>query len=102
MNWELVTPHAAWSARPGHQGVVLHDRIVAFGGFGLLFNPSDMWASRNGRDWTQVSDTHWNAMSSEDIKYDFDALAVQGSPCGCAHQSLPLAATARPLTWVIR
>ena len=82
VNWELVTPHAAWSARPGHQAVVLQDHIVLLGGFGLPFNPSDMWASRNGRDWALVSDAPWNAMSSDDIKYDFDALAVQGGPGG--------------------
>ena len=81
-HWELVTPSADWSPRPGHQAVVLLDRIIVFGGFGLPFNPSDMWASRNGRDWTQVSDAPWNATSPDDIKYDFDALAVQGGKGG--------------------
>jgi hypothetical protein len=81
-NWELVTPSADWSPRPGHQAVVLLDRIIVFGGFGLPFNPSDMWASRNGRDWTQVSDAPWNATSPDDIKFDFDALAVQGGKGG--------------------
>jgi hypothetical protein len=81
-NWERVTPAAGWSPRPGHQAVVLQDQILVFGGFGLPFNPSDMWASRNGRDWTQVSDAPWNAMSTDDIKYDFDALVVHGGKGG--------------------
>lgn len=81
-NWELVTPSADWSPRPGHQAVVLLDRIIVLGGFGLSFNPSDMWASRDGATWTQVSDAPWNAMTTDDIKYDFDALAVQGGKGG--------------------
>ena len=81
-HWELVTPSAGWSARPGHQAVVLLNQIIVFGGFGLPFNPSDMWASKNGENWTQVSDAPWNAQSSEDIKYDFDALVVKGGPGG--------------------
>lgn len=80
--WELVTTAAGWSPRPGHQAVVLLDQIVVFGGFGLPFNPSDMWASRDGRNWTEVNRAPWNALSSGDIKYDFDALAVSGGPGG--------------------
>jgi hypothetical protein len=41
-----------------------------------------MWASRDGRHWTEVNRAPWNALSSGDIKYDFDALAVSGGPGG--------------------
>ena len=87
INWELVTASADWSPRPGHQVVVLRNHFVLFGGFGLsddpndpfkAANPMDIWVSRNGSDWVQVSDSPWNAETPEEIKYDFDALVVKG------------------------
>ena len=92
--WELVTPAAAWSARPGHQAQVLGDTIVVFGGFGwpspanptqppgpdnplLPGHPTDQWASRDGNQWTKLPGSPWNATSSADIKYDFDSLVVR-------------------------
>lgn len=89
--WELVTEAAPWPSRPGHQAVVAFNRILVFGGFGLSTDPSDpfapsnpmdMWVSKNGKHWKQVSDSPWNAMGPEDIKYDFDALVVRGSGRG--------------------
>jgi hypothetical protein len=41
-------------------------------------NPSDVWVSRTGAFWEQVSDSPWNATSPDSIKYDFDALVVNG------------------------
>jgi hypothetical protein len=61
---------------------VLINNIVCFGGFGLLENPMDVWVSRDGYDWEQVSDSPWNAETSDDIKWDFDALAVEGGRGG--------------------
>lgn len=90
-NWELVTESAAWSPRPGHHAVVVLDHIVLFGGFGLSLdpadpfkasNPMDVWISRDGATWQQVSDSPWNASSPEEIKYDFDALTVWGGAGG--------------------
>lgn len=87
-HWEPVTEAAPWPARPGHQAVVASNRIVLFGGFGLSSDPSDpfapsnpmdVWVSKNGADWEQVSDAPWNANGPEDIKYDFDALVVRDS-----------------------
>ena len=75
-NWELVTESAGWSPRPGHQCAVVFDHIVCWGGFGLPENPMDVWVSQNGRDWDQVSDSPWNAASPDDIKYDFEGIAV--------------------------
>ena len=84
-NWELVTPAAEWSARPGHQAVAILNQIVLFGGFGLSddptdpfrpSNPMDVWVSKEGFSWEQVSDSPWNASSSDEIKYDFDALVL--------------------------
>lgn len=89
--WELVTPAAAWAARPGHQAVVLANDIYVFGGFGISTdptdpfkpsNPMDMWVSRDGADWRLVSSTPWNATTPEEIKYDFKALAVMGGRGG--------------------
>lgn len=84
-HWDLVTASAGWTPRPGHQCVVALDQLVCFGGFGLPAtpfgppaNPSDVWVSRTGAFWEQVSDSPWNATSPDAIKYDFDALVVQG------------------------
>jgi hypothetical protein len=81
-DWDLVTPAAEWTARPGHQCVVLLNNFVCFGGFGPFGNPSDVWVSKTGEHWTQVSTSPWNAASSDEIKYDFDALAIQGGRNG--------------------
>jgi hypothetical protein len=90
-NWELVTASAAWAPRPGHQVVVLLNRFILFGGFGLSTdptdpfkpsNPMDIWVSKDGANWKQVSDSPWNATTPGEIKYDFDALAVKGGKGG--------------------
>ncbi len=75
-DWELVTESAGWSPRPGHQCGVIYDQIVCFGGFGQPTNPMDVWVSKNGKKWEQVSDSPWNAVSDDEIKYDFEALVV--------------------------
>ena len=90
-NWELVTESAAWAPRPGHQVVVLLNHFILFGGFGLSTdptdpfkpsNPMDIWVSKDGANWKQVSDSPWNATTPGEIKYDFDALAVNGGKGG--------------------
>jgi len=93
-SWEQVTAAAGWSPRPGHQCAVLLNTLVCFGGFGLppgpptpgqptpAANPMDVWVSRDGASWDLVSDAPWNAISPDDIKYDFDVLVVQGGPGG--------------------
>ena len=74
--WELVSDSAGWSPRPGHQCAVIYDHIVCWGGFGLPENPMDVWVSPDGASWEQVSDSPWNAEGTEDIKYDFEGIAV--------------------------
>ena len=90
-HWELVTKEANWPARPGHQVLVLLNQFVLFGGFGLSTdlqdpfkpsNPMDIWISKNGADWTQISESPWNAENPEEIKYDFDALVSSGGIFG--------------------
>jgi hypothetical protein len=85
-DWELVTASAEWPSRPGHQVVVLNNYFVLFGGFGLSIdpgdpfkpsNPMDVWVSKNGKHWVQVSDSPWNAATPGEIKYDFDALVIR-------------------------
>ncbi|BCS31682.1 hypothetical protein TBR22_A08850 [Luteitalea sp. TBR-22] len=86
--WELVTPAAGWSPRPGHQCQVLFDTFLCFGGFGFPTNPfvpahpRDLWESRDGATWTLVSESPWNADGPEDVKYDFDSLVVRGGQGG--------------------
>lgn len=89
VDWELVNGNAPWSPRPGHVVVVLRNHMVLFGGFGLSedpadpfapANPMDVWISRNGEVWEEISGAPWNAGSPADIKYDFDALVARGGP----------------------
>ncbi|MGI9609945.1 MAG: hypothetical protein ACR2NL_06585 [Acidimicrobiia bacterium] len=83
--WEQVTASAGWSPRPGHTCDVLRNTMVCFGGFGQSTdptdpfkpsNPMDVWTSRNGKDWTQVSDSPWNAQGPADVKYDYDTIVA--------------------------
>jgi hypothetical protein len=55
---------------------VVYDNIVCFGGFGLPENPMDVWVSPDGATWEQVSDSPWNAVDPEEVKYDFEGFAV--------------------------
>jgi hypothetical protein len=90
--WELVTASAGWSPRPGHQCVVLLNQIVCFGGYGEIpgvppvpANPTDIWTSRDGRQWTELmppASPPWNGGSPADMKYDFHALVVSGNRVG--------------------
>jgi hypothetical protein len=109
--WEPVTYSADWPARPGHTCDVLKNTIVCFGGFGFneaaFFppcppfdpinnppipgsdcdpnkpsNPMDIWISKNGADWEQVSDSPWNATKPADIKYDYDTVVAPAGPDG--------------------
>ena len=81
-HWELVTDNAGWSPRPGHKCAVLANYFVCMGGFGIPFNPMDIWVSKNGANWRQVSDSPWDAESPDDIRYDFDMLTVKGGMGG--------------------
>lgn len=90
-NWELRTAAADWLERPGHQAVVVGNHIVLFGGFGLSTDPSDpfkpanpidMWVSEDGIAWELLETAPWNATGPEQIKYDFDALALENGPGG--------------------
>jgi hypothetical protein len=90
--WELVTPSAGWSPRPGHQCVVLVNQIVCFGGYGEVpglppvpANPMDVWTSRDGANWVELmppAAPPWNAGSPAGVKYDFDALVISGNRAG--------------------
>jgi hypothetical protein len=80
-HWELVTPAAGWSARPGHQCVVAFNHVVCFGGYGEPENPVDFWVSRDGARWWELAapfSPPWRATSPDDVKYDFDAIVVKG------------------------
>jgi hypothetical protein len=90
--WERVTAAAGWSPRPGHQCVVLVNRIVCFGGYGEIpgvppipANPTDVWSSRDGATWTELpppASPPWNGASPADMRYDFDALVYSGGRAG--------------------
>jgi len=101
-NWEEVTGEggAGWSPRPGHKCSVLANNFVCMGGFGTPSNPSDIWVSKDGAEWTLVSETPWNndpdwnafidpfceftppGLICDNIRYDFDMLTVKGGAGG--------------------
>lgn len=101
-NWEEVTGlgGADWSPRPGHKCSVLANNFVCMGGFGTPSNPSDIWVSKDGAEWTLVSETPWNndpdwnaffdpfceftppGLICDNIRYDFDMLTVKGGAGG--------------------
>jgi hypothetical protein len=102
--WEQVTPEADFPPRPGHTCDVLKNTIVCFGGFGfneaafspacppfdpsnppepgsvcdpnLPSNPMDIWVSKDGANWEELSDAPWNAVTPADIKYDYDTVVA--------------------------
>jgi len=74
--WEQVTAEAGWSPRPGHVCELLGEQIVCFGGFGLTTNPTDVWASPDGAEWTELAGPPWNAEDPTAVKYDFDSVVV--------------------------
>jgi hypothetical protein len=91
VTWELVTPSAGWSPRPGHTCEVLRQTFVCFGGFGQSgdpsnpfepSNPMDVWVSANGADWQELADPPWNATQPADIKYDYDTVVAPAGPDG--------------------
>jgi hypothetical protein len=77
-HWSRTTRDAGWSPRPGHQCVTVRPALVCFGGFGQPENPRDVWVSLTGRRWYRTPGTPWNATSSADVKYDFDAVVAPG------------------------
>jgi hypothetical protein len=81
-SWDLVTEAAGWSPRPGHVCELVGDQVVCFGGFGLVVNPTDIWASADGAEWSQLPGSPWNAADPTAIKYDFDAITVGDGATG--------------------
>jgi hypothetical protein len=88
-DWELVTPAAGWSPRPGHTCDVLDDTFVCFGGYGQsplpwdVFgrsSPMDAWASDDGATWTRMATVPWNANTEAAIRYDYDTVVAPGGP----------------------
>ena len=77
-DWEQVTAAAAWSPRPGHQCVVVMDRIVCFGGFGVAGQPGGhVGQPRRGARGRGCPTRRGTRPSPDQVKYDFDALAVR-------------------------
>ncbi len=89
VDWELVTPSAGWSPRPGHTCDELDGAIVCFGGYGQsplpwdVFgrsSPTDAWVSEDGASWVELEGAPWNARSEAGIRYDYDTLVAPGGP----------------------
>ena len=80
--WEPVTDSAGWSPRPGHVCELVGNQFVCFGGFGLVENPTDMWASVDGAEWTELEQVPWASEDPTAMRYDFDALVVDVADVG--------------------
>ena len=80
--WELVTPAAGWSPRPGHVCNLLGNQIVCFGGFGLLENPTDIWASIDGANWDELPAQPWGSGDPTAMRYDFDSIVIDDPDLG--------------------
>jgi hypothetical protein len=80
--WELVTEAAGWSPRPGHVCELVGNQFLCFGGFGLLVNPTDMWVSDDGAEWSELPTNPWGSSDPLAMRYDFDALVVDDPETG--------------------
>jgi hypothetical protein len=81
-DWELVTEAAGWSPRPGHVCELVGNQFLCFGGFGLLANPTDMWVSDDGAEWTELPTDPWGSSDPTAMRYDFDALVIDDPETG--------------------
>jgi hypothetical protein len=80
--WEQVTAAAGWSPRPGHVCELVGNQFLCFGGFGLLENPTDMWVSDDGAEWTELPTNPWGSSDPTAMRYDFDALVIDDPETG--------------------
>ncbi|MEK7552442.1 MAG: hypothetical protein AAB534_03440 [Patescibacteria group bacterium] len=60
INWTQVTPNAPWTVRQGHTSLVFDGYMWVIGGFAYIWPNSstvytDAWKSRDGINWTQVT-----------------------------------------------
>lgn len=57
VDWQLVTPQAAWRARDSQGEVTFAGRMWIFGGWFDSFEapPRDVWSSADGQTWEQVT-----------------------------------------------
>ena len=57
VTWQLLIKNAQWSARTGQVGVLYGQYIIMFGGYPDL---TDMWKSKDGKEWQLVTNNCWN------------------------------------------
>ncbi|CAL1158258.1 unnamed protein product [Cladocopium goreaui] len=59
ITWQQVSDHASWTARSGHAVVAFNEQIWVLAGenspIGQSIYFNDVWASRDGRQWEQLS-----------------------------------------------
>lgn len=76
LNWNQATDKASFSARIGHSTVVFNDSLYLLCGGG---NPSggyetfsDVWSSKNGKDWNLVSESsgYYKRVGQQAFVYD--------------------------------
>jgi len=82
ITWEQITDAAGWSPRPGHVCELVGNQFLCFGGFGLLQNPTDMWVSDDGAEWTELPTNPWDSADPTAMRYDFDALVIDDAGTG--------------------
>lgn len=66
--WSVVSAAPAYSARSGHGVVTIGNYMVLIAGWPEL---SDIYYTKDGKDWTKSSGLAWNCNSTDCGKFDF-------------------------------
>ena len=84
--WKRPTASTPWARRAGGAAVVIDGAIYLLGGeAGFACQPvetcvppyfNDVWRTRDGKNWRQVSDSPWNIT---EVRYDFALISRRGS-----------------------
>lgn len=79
VNWDLVTPSAAWKPRLWFSAVVYRDRMWILGGWAEEGNLGDVWYSKDGLTWTEFkSGSIWSKRHEHSAFVFKDKLWVAG------------------------
>lgn len=58
ISWLVATPEAEFQSRSRHTSILFDNKIWAIGGYDKNEKPlSDIWCSKNGKDWTRILET---------------------------------------------
>ena len=94
INWTELTADAPWEGRAGLSAIVFNGEIYVMGGSynddpDVIGGPptrvllNDVWKSKNGRDWTQLTDSApWDPRAGADLLVKNGYLYLLGGEFG--------------------